>query len=136
MGVTIFPSPILTPSLLLIRPLPRPPIVSGSPAHASAEGHGHQLPAGAHHPAGGDHLLQDPGHLCDPQGVLRRPVPPHPAVGREGHRGTPLPEAGEGSSPCVCVSVCVATAVCPSVFFVFFGLEDSYRGGLEAYRWG
>lgn len=69
--------------------------VSAYSAHASSESHSHDLAARPHHSAGRDHLLQNPGHFWDPQGVLWRPLTQHPAVGREGHRGTFVPEAGE-----------------------------------------
>lgn len=68
---------------------------SDSSAHASSESHSHHLAASPHHSAGRHHLLQNPGHFPDPQGVLRRPPAQHPAVGREGHGGTFVPEAGE-----------------------------------------
>uniref|UniRef100_A0A7N4P7Q9 DH domain-containing protein n=1 Tax=Sarcophilus harrisii TaxID=9305 RepID=A0A7N4P7Q9_SARHA len=67
---------------------------AGPAAHEAPQGRGHHVPAGADGPADRDHLLQRPGALRDPQGVLRRAGPPRGALEPAAAGRGPLPEAG------------------------------------------
>lgn len=64
-------------------------------AHEASESHSHHVAARPDPAADRDHLLQNPGHLRDPQRVLRCPLTQHTAVGRQGHCGTFVQETGE-----------------------------------------